>query len=89
MAYDPNNLSALTYANGFTHWHYRSSTDGIADIQEVGYFNDASSMFRPGDQITVNAVTSLAADSRTHADGVAFVKDNTPGKVRITMACWA
>ena len=31
MAYDASNLSALTYANGFTLWHYRTSDAAAAD----------------------------------------------------------
>jgi hypothetical protein len=28
MAYDPTNLSALSYANGFTLWHYKTTDPG-------------------------------------------------------------
>ncbi len=54
MAYDPKNLSAISYANGFTLWHYRT-TDLPADIDNAGYFNEAAKMLREGDFIFVNA----------------------------------
>ena len=41
MAYDPNNLSALTYANGFTLWHYKT-TGHDAAVDTTGYFNNAA-----------------------------------------------
>jgi len=56
MAYDPNNLSALSYANGFTFWHYKTDDDG-SDVAAVGYFKDAAAMLRRGDFICVNAAT--------------------------------
>jgi hypothetical protein len=54
MAYRPSDLSALAYANGFTLWHYRTS-DSAADVDSVGYFNQASRMIRVGDFILLNA----------------------------------
>lgn len=70
MAYDSNNLSALTYANGFTLWHYKT-TDLAADVDTTGYFADAASMLRTGDFILANT----AIDS-TIASGVFIVKSN-------------
>ena len=61
MAYDSHNLSALSYANGFTLWHYRtndkpdlvlSSECGNPDC--TGYFSPACDLLRRGDQITVS-----------------------------------
>lgn len=54
MAYNPTNLSALNYANGFSLWHYRTGDAG-AEVAEVGYFNSASRILRAGDFIFVNA----------------------------------
>lgn len=53
MAYDPRNLSVLAYANGFTHWHYRT-TDDFAAVTESGYFTAAADMLRRGDKIDCN-----------------------------------
>ena len=54
MAYDASNLSALTYANGFTLWHYKTP-DTAAVVDTTGYFNEAASMLRVGDFIFANA----------------------------------
>ena len=53
MAYNPNNLSALTYANGFTRWHYKTP-DILDQVLDAGYFNGAAGMLREGDRIDVN-----------------------------------
>lgn len=71
MAYDPNNLSALAYANGFTLWHYRTS-DLAVSVDTVGYFNDAAAMLRAGDFIVANTNTG-----GTVLSGVFVVKSNT------------
>jgi hypothetical protein len=78
MAYSSNGLSALAYANGFTLWHYR--TDDDADVVDnVGYFNDASSMLRVGDFLFVNA----GMDS-VPLHGIMIVTDNSGGMVDVT-----
>ena len=58
MSYDPNNMSALSYANGFTLWHYRTPDNSRA-VDIDGYFNDASAMLRAGDFIMANASQSV------------------------------
>lgn len=54
MAYLARNLSVLAYANGFTLWHYASSTDTAAVVDTNGYFNPAADMLRKGDMILAN-----------------------------------
>ena len=54
MAYQSSNLSVLSYANGFTLWHYRT-TDLAADIDNAGYFNAAADALHVGDFVFVNA----------------------------------
>ena len=78
MAYDPNNLSALTYANGFTLWHYKTP-DLAADVDTTGYFDDAASILRTGDFIMANT----AIDS-TIASGVFIVKSNDVNGVDVS-----
>ncbi|MBK8909012.1 MAG: hypothetical protein R3D28_01045 [Geminicoccaceae bacterium] len=78
MAYSSSNLSAISYANGFTLWHYRTD-DLIADVDNVGYFNDASKMLRTGDFVFVNAGVE---DIPTH--GVVVVLSNTGGVVNVS-----
>jgi hypothetical protein len=53
MSFDARNFSVLAYANGFTHWHYRTA-DSLTAILAAGYFAPAAEMLRPGDQITMN-----------------------------------
>lgn len=78
MAYSSSNLSAISYANGFTLWHYRTD-DLIADIDNAGYFNDANKMLRPGDFVFINAGVD---DIPTH--GVVVVLSNASGEVNVS-----
>jgi hypothetical protein len=67
-------LSVLGYANGFTHWHYRSSTDTLAQITAANYFASA------GDMLARNDVLFLAG-----TDGVrqSRVVTAAPGAVTL------
>ena len=78
MAYQPPNLSALAYANGFTLWHYRTS-DLAAEVDNAGYFNPASRMLRAGDFVMVNA--GLGA---TPVHGLMVVVGNSDGAVDLS-----
>jgi hypothetical protein len=78
MAYDASNLSALTYANGFTLWHYKTP-DAAIDIDTSGYFNEAASMLRVGDFILANANVDATMQS-----GVFIVASNSGGVVDVT-----
>ena len=61
MSFRAADLSVLAYANGFTHWHYRTS-DALADIVGTpAYFAPAAEMLRAGDQITANLLTPQGA----------------------------
>ena len=72
MAYQPENLSALAYANGFTLWHYRTG-DEPHEVEGDGYFDGAVRMLRVGDAIMVNA----GVDPTTHpANGTLWVVNN-------------
>jgi hypothetical protein len=78
MAFKHENLSVLSYANGFTLWHYRT-TDLIADVDNVGYFNDAANVMRIGDFVFVNSGVGLVP---TH--GVLVVVSNANGVVDLS-----
>ena len=78
MAYNPNDLSVLAYANGFTLWHYRTP-DIAADVDATGYFNEAASMLRVGDFILANANIGATIES-----GVFIVSANSGGVVDVT-----
>lgn len=78
MAYDPNNLSALAYANGFTLWHYRTADDA-GDVDTTGYFNAAANMLRLGDFVIANTASQSGVFIVTsNANGVVDVSDLTP-----------
>lgn len=78
MAYNASNLSALSYANGFTLWHYKTN-DAAADIDTTGYFNEAAAMLRVGDFVFANASASGVVES-----GVLIVKSNAGGVVDLS-----
>jgi hypothetical protein len=78
MAYQPENLSALSYANGFTLWHYRTS-DVAADVDTAGYFDKAVRMLRVGDFILLNAGVGVAP-----ANGMMIVATNNGASVDVT-----
>lgn len=62
MSYRSKDLSVGWYANGFTMWHY-TTADAESVVREVGYFNDASTMFRAGDVILANTNTDGDIDA--------------------------
>ena len=39
MAFQNKNLSVIAYANGFTLWHYSSSSETMSTVAANGYFN--------------------------------------------------
>ena len=53
MAYRSNNLSVLSYTNGFTQWHYKTE-DNVYAIQAPGYFSKAADMLNVNDLIFAN-----------------------------------
>ena len=78
MAYDASNLSALTYANGFTLWHYKTP-DTAPVVDSTGYFNNAAAMLRVGDFIFANADINASMQS-----GVFIVASNSGGVVDLS-----
>ncbi len=61
MAFDAKQLSLLSGANGFHHWHYRSSTDSLVTAIAAGYFSgDAPKMMGNKDTIVIEAKGSTA-----------------------------
>jgi hypothetical protein len=59
MAFQIRNLSVLSYANGFTQWHYREYSDTVTEINKSSYFIDACDMMASGDMITVSCVEGV------------------------------
>ena len=76
MPFIANNLSALSAANGFTLWHYRT-TDSRTDTEAAGYFAPAAVQVRVGDIILVQANdgTAMLPVRAGNVTGAAMVLD--------------
>ncbi|MBR0670184.1 hypothetical protein [Neoroseomonas soli] len=59
MSFSVSELSALTSANGFTLWHYRTADDR-ATVLAPGYFAAAATYLLPGDIVIVQAADATA-----------------------------
>lgn len=53
-AFKIRNFSVLSYAQGFTHWHYRGHDDSITEVAATGYFNNVADMIALHDMILVS-----------------------------------
>ncbi len=68
MAFAVRNLSVLSYANGFTLWHYKAA-DPLGAVEAPGYFGDAADMLAQGDMMMLSAsdggrIVSVASSGR-------------------------
>lgn len=52
------NLSVLSYAQGFTLWHYRAEATPLAEILAPGFLDEAAEMFAPGDILLLSGTPS-------------------------------
>lgn len=59
MPFSDSDLSALSTANGFTLWHYRTE-DERAVVLAPGYFSAAAARLLPGDIVIVQAADATA-----------------------------
>lgn len=59
MSFLSSGLAALTTANGFTLWHYRTQ-DSRATVLAAGYFAAAGTLLQPGDIVIVQASDATA-----------------------------
>lgn len=73
MAYQARDLSVLSYANGFTLWHY-TTEDSAEAVAAAGYFDDALSHLSAGDMILANTDTAAATRAR-----ILHVESRGPG----------
>ena len=55
MAFNVRHLSVLSYANGFTLWHYKSGRDALASVTTNNYFGEGADMLTAGDLVMVTA----------------------------------
>lgn len=54
MTFKIRNLSVLSYANGFTLWHYKADNGPIAPVEDGSFWTDTSHMLSTGDIILVS-----------------------------------
>jgi hypothetical protein len=59
MPFALEGLSVVSYADGFTLWHYRAGADSRATVGAAGYFTPAGHMLRAGDMMVANAADGL------------------------------
>lgn len=59
MAYNSKGFSVLSYANGFTHWVYKTE-DSLEEVTQIGYFNEVYHFIRTGDFVNVNTPSESA-----------------------------
>lgn len=74
------NLSVVSYANGFSVWHYLSTEDTVANMLADGYFNEAKDMLRAGDMMYL-----VARYEGTAITKLAYVMVNQPEKLSISL----
>jgi len=79
MAYQPNDLSVLAYANNFTLWHY---TTKDANVTSDGYFDKAADMLRVNDLI-------IAASDTNGSPETAFYVVTANDGTSVTIAIYA
>jgi hypothetical protein len=60
MGFEIRDLSVLAYANGFTMWHYKTSST-LETVMVPGYFAETDDMMHPGDLIYISAADGVAA----------------------------
>lgn len=61
MDFAIRNLAVLSYAQGFTHWHYRAAGVPLSRTMAPDFFVSVSDMMAPGDIIFVSASDGGAA----------------------------
>lgn len=82
------NLSVLSYAQGFTRWHFRAASLPLAQALAPGFFNPAADMMLAGDMVDVSAADGGAtvfihSGGNDRGDPVRFeVMARTVGAVR-------
>ena len=71
MAFQNKNLSVIAYANGFTLWHYASTTETMTTITASGYFDDVKTLMNTGDIVIINASDNTSIKKITVSANVA------------------
>lgn len=55
MSFAIRNLSVLSYAQGFTLWHYKAGAARISEVSSDGFFDHAADMIAAGDMMMISA----------------------------------
>lgn len=55
MSFAIRNLSVLSYAQGFTLWHYKAGAARLAEVAADGFFDHAADMIAAGDMMMISA----------------------------------
>ena len=55
MSFAIRNLSVLSYAQGFTLWHYKAGAARLTEVATDGFFDHAADMIAAGDMLMVSA----------------------------------
>ncbi len=55
MPFAIRNLSVLSYAQGFTLWHYKAGAARLDDVAVDGFFDHAADMISAGDMMMISA----------------------------------
>lgn len=71
MAFQNKNLSVIAYANGFTLWHYASTTETMTTISASGYFDSVKTLMNNGDIVIINASDNTSIKKITVSTNVA------------------
>lgn len=65
LTFQIRDLSALSFAQGFTQWHYRAAGLHLAQVLAPGFFNAGAGRIATGDHIKVSAADG-GADLYVH-----------------------
>lgn len=77
---NPHDLHVLSFANGFTLWHYQTN-DPMEELLDPTYFNTARTLLRRGDCL----ITAAGKDNSNHALLVITEIDEASIRVNGTM----
>ena len=55
MPFAVRHLSVLSYAQGFTAWHYKGRDVSLAEATEPAFFSPVADMMEAGDMISISA----------------------------------
>ena len=71
-------LSVLSYAQGYTAWHYKAVGIDLADMAVVGFFDACGDMLNVGDTLTISARDGVSIVYIAKAGKAVAVKSIVP-----------